>query len=200
MLEHWRKLKGPVHPLDAPLFENNLHSFNLEFPPPAYIGDLESGPVILLNASGGYDPIVTPSEFPDREAVDRYIGMLHHPGAIDPRAVAPYYAKRNYAALIARGTLVLVNAVAYRSPKISQEPDNLRIAELLPSTLVHRNWLRRELLPSARRGERLVIAHRTRLWKLRRQERDLLNVYFSPNPTSADLSKEALRVIADRFG
>ena len=63
--------------------------------------------------------------------------------------IAPYYRSRNYTLLIEKGVLVLVNAVAYRSPKITKEPRNLRVAELLPSTTVHRNWLRTELLPQA---------------------------------------------------
>ena len=93
--------------------------------------------------------------------------------------------------------MVLVNAVAYRSTKIGSEPANRAVAERLPSTAVHRNWMRNELLPQARLGERLVIAHRNGLWNLKRHENGLPNVHFSTNSISPDLSREALRVIAD---
>jgi len=153
--------------------------------------------VVLLEANGGYDPVVTPSEFREPGAIERYVDMLHHPRAIDPRRVAPYYGRRNYAPLIERGVLVLVNAVAYRSTKIGSEPANRAVAERLPSTAVHRNWMRNELLPQARLGERLVIAHRNGLWNLKRHEVGLPNVHFSTNSISPDVSREALRVIAD---
>jgi hypothetical protein len=197
LLDHWRLLQDCVHSLDASVFRTSKHTFNLDFPPPAFIGDLENAPVVLLDANGGYDPVITPSEFPDRAAVDRYLDMLHHPRAVDPAEVAPYYGKRNYARLIANGSLVLVNAVAYRSPSISREPENRLLAERLPSTSTHRKWLRHELLLQASRGERLVIAHRNALWNLRRKEVGLTNVYFSTNSVSADLSHHALALIAD---
>jgi hypothetical protein len=197
LLDHWRLLRNSVHPLDAGVFEGRTHTFNLDFPPPAFIGDLENAPVILLEANGGYDPIITPSEFPDRRAIDRYLGMLHDPQPIEPSTVAPYYGKRNYARHIARGLLVLVNAVAYRSAGISREPLNRAVAEELPSTAVHRNWLRTEVLPTALGGDRLVIAHRNGLWKLKRDELDSPYVRFSANARSPDLSREALSAIAD---
>jgi hypothetical protein len=192
LLNHWRQLEDQIHPLDKPVFDSAAHSFNLQFPPPAYVGDLENAPVVLLEANGGFDPIVTPSEFLDQGAVERFIDFLHRPRAVDPSTIAPYYGARNYASAIASGELVLVNAVPYRSPSISKEPQNRRLAERLPSTKVHRNWLRSELLVQAQNGDRLVIAHRTALWKIKRTEEHLNGVFFTSNPVSANLSKEAL--------
>jgi hypothetical protein len=63
IVRHWSHLSDAVHPSDAPVFYANKHSFNLEFPPPAFIGDIINAPVILLDANGGFDPIVTPNEF-----------------------------------------------------------------------------------------------------------------------------------------
>ena len=84
---------------------------------------------------------------------------------------------------------MLVNAVAYRSLSISKGPDNRAVAELLPSTVVHRKWLFSELLLQAEAGDRLVVAHRRSLWKLRRQDTESSNVLFTTNPEGTDLSK-----------
>lgn len=170
------------------MFDANPHCFNLDYPPPAFVGDIINAPVILLDANGGYDPVVTPSEFAAPDAIDRYLDLLRNPRAVHPGKIAPYYGARNYADLIAAGKLALVNAVAYRSAAISREPDNRRVAEQLPSTAVHRAWLRDLLIPAASSGERLIIAHRTKLWRIRRSEPDLHGVVFTTNPVSADMS------------
>lgn len=196
LVEHWRLLDGPVHPVDSVVFGRGRHSFNLDFPPPAFIGDIVNAPVVLLDANGGYDPIVTPAEFPDQRSHDRYLDLLHRPRAIEPGSIAPYYGSRNYSRLIADGILALVNAVAYRSPSISREPDNRKLAEQLPSTHVHRRWLRHELLNEAASGDRLVIAHRTSLWKISKAEGSIPGVHFTTNPVSADLSKATLVAIS----
>ena len=201
LVRHWSQLCGRVHPLDAPVFAAHGHSFNIDYPPPAFIGDIINAPVVLLDANGGFDPAVTPSEFASPGAVERFLGLLRNPRAVHPSEIAPYYGARNYADLIAAGDMVLVNAVAYRSPAISREPDNRRLAERLPSTAIHRAWLRESLLASAGRGERLIIAHRTSLWKIKRSEADLPGVLFTTNPVSADLSRsthEAIRTFLER--
>jgi hypothetical protein len=141
--------------------------------------------------------VVTPAEFARAGAVERFLDLLHDPRPVEPATGAPYYGARNYAGLIARGVLVLVNAVAYRSRSISRELDNREVAGLLPSTAVHRKWLRSELLPQAMAGKRLVIAHRTSLWGLRRREIASPNVLFTTNPVSADLSRDALKAISE---
>ncbi len=61
IVNYWRRLEGPLHPDDKAVFDVHYHSFNLNFPPPAFIGDVENAPVVLLEANGGYDPVVTPS-------------------------------------------------------------------------------------------------------------------------------------------
>jgi len=195
IVRHWSQLDGSVHPLDAHVFAGNTHSFNLDYPPPAFIGDINNAPVILLEANGGYDPGVTPTEFAAPDAIDRYLDLLRNPRAVHPGQIAPYYGARNYADLIAAGQVALVNAVAYRSTSISREPDNRRVAEKLPSTAVHRAWLRDVLIPAASRGERLVIAHRTALWRIKRSESELHGVVFTTNPVSADMSRATLAEI-----
>lgn len=196
LLQHWQRLEASVHPADKPFFATADHSFNLDFPPPAFIGDIEHAPVVLLDANGGYSQ-ETSLEFPDARSVARYIDLLHSPKAINPSAVAPYYGQRNYAKMIQDGQLALVNAVAYRSVSISKEPSNKKIAERLPSTHIHRTWLREELLPSAKSGDRLVIAHRNGLWKLSKNEGPMVGVIFTTNPISPDLSKSVLAEIRD---
>lgn len=195
IVDHWSQLDGSVHPLDAPVFATNPHSFNLDYPPPAFIGDINNAPVVLLEANGGFDPVVTPSEFAAPDALDRYLDLLRNPRAVHPGQIAPYYCARNYADLIAAGEMVLVNAVAYRSVSISREPNNRRLAEQLPSTAIHRAWLRDVLVPAASRGERLVVAHRTALWRIKRSEPDLNGVIFTTNPVSADMSRATLAEI-----
>ena len=195
IVDHWSQLDGSVHPLDAPVFSTNEHSFNLDYPPPAFIGDINNAPVVLLDANGGFDPFITPSEFAAPDAVDRYLDFLRNPRAVHPGQIAPYYGARNYADQIAAGEMVLVNAVAYRSKSISREPKNRRLAEQLPSTAVHRAWLREVLIPAASRGERLVVAHRTALWRIKRSEPNLDGVIFTTNPVSADMSYATLAEI-----
>ena len=132
IIRHWSQLNGSVHPLDESVLAANKHCFNLDYPPPAFIGDIINAPVILLDANGGYDPVVTPTEFADLGSTDRFLDLLRNPRALHPGLIAPYYGARNFAELIAAGELALVNAVAYRSRSISREPANRRVAELLP--------------------------------------------------------------------
>lgn len=195
IIRHWSQLNGSVHPLDESVLAANKHCFNLDYPPPAFIGDIINAPVILLDANGGYDPVVTPTEFADLGSTDRFLDLLRNPRALHPGLIAPYYGARNFAELIAAGELALVNAVAYRSRSISREPDNRRVAELLPSTVIHRAWLRDVIIPAASRGERLVIAHRTRLWRIKRSEPNITGVVFTTNPVSADMSRATLAEI-----
>jgi hypothetical protein len=195
IVKHWRQLSGSVHPADEVVFGFHSHSFNLEFPPPAFIGDIENAPVVLLDANGGYDPQITPMEFAAEGSRKRYLDLLHNPRPVNPGDIAPYYGRRNYSHLIKSGRLALVNAVAYRSVGISREPQNRKLAEQLPSTQVHRNWLRQELLEQAKAGERLVIAHRNGLWRFKKTEGPIEGVVFTTNPVSADLSIDTLSKI-----
>jgi len=195
IVEHWRKLAGPVHPLDEPFFERFRHNFNLDYPPPAYIGDIESAPVVLLEAHGGYGEEVTPAEFADPGTAAMYLRRLYDPGPVVAEKVAPYYGERNYADLIASGVLALVNAVAYRTPDMSKEASNRKLVERLPSTAVHRTWLKSELLSQVARGERLVVANRSGLWDLQRSGDPVPGLVFTPNPRMSDLDRGTLEYV-----
>lgn len=195
LTEHWRQLTGSVHPLDEPVFSKEPHTFNLDYPPPAFVGDVENAQVLVLMANGGYDPVSTALEFPDQRSRDIYIDRLHNPRPVDPLFVAPYYAASNFGHLIELGNLAVVNAVAYRSPKISNEPQNRALAAKLTSTRVHRNWLHEYLVPLAVRGERLVIIHRTALWGISSKDLSAPNIIFSRNPASPYLSKDILEKV-----
>ena len=187
LVEHWRELDGAVHPQDAPVFDRSSHSFNLDWPPPAYIGDVLNARFILLMMNGGYDRQITPLEFPDAAAIERHIDMLRNPRPIDPQSVSPYYGTGNYGQYIASGRLALVNACAYRSGKLSEEGMNRRLAENLPSVQLHRRWLREELIPQALSGTKVIIAHRNRLWKLRQDEFRHAHIIFTRSGVSPNL-------------
>lgn len=75
----WRQRSGAVHPADAEVLSTGPGLFNLHFPPPAYVGDLERAPVVLLNVSGGYKLFVAPLAFPDAASVQRAIARMHDP-------------------------------------------------------------------------------------------------------------------------
>ncbi|MCB6176540.1 hypothetical protein LHP98_00155 [Rhodobacter sp. Har01] len=192
LVDHWRRLTGPVHPDDAPVFANTDHSFHLDFPPPAYVGDVDRAPVILLMAHGGYDPALMAVEFPDQASIQRYLDRLHDPRPVQPGDVSPYYAAANYAPLIASGRLALVNAVAYRSRKFKDAPENRALAEHLPSTFLHRRWLRQNLIPSALVGDRMVVVHQWRLWGLKKEEIIHPNILWSAAPVAPNLARADL--------
>lgn len=192
IVEHWRELAGAVHPSDQLVFETNPHTFNLDYPPPAYIGDIDNAPFVLLMMNGGYDPEKTPKEFPDEAAVARYIDMLHNPGPLVAGSISTYYETGRQGQFIVDGRLALVNAIPYRSGRLSQEKGNARLAEKLPSVHVHRKWLREELLPQALSGDRTIIAHRNAKWGLRRNEYQTPNIIFTRNPVSATLEQSVL--------
>jgi hypothetical protein len=195
IVRHWRGLDGAVHLEDRPIFERSEHTFNLDFPPPAYLGDIVNAPFVLLMKNGGYKPTETPEEFADSGAVERYLDHLHNPKPIQPGLVAPYYATANYARHIADGRLALVNAIAYRSVKLTEEPWNVALAEQLPSTQVHRRWLWEELIPQAVSGDRVVIAHRNGSWKLRRSDAPGRNVIFTPSAVSKNLTGDVIAAL-----
>jgi hypothetical protein len=95
----------------------------------------------------------------------------------------------------AGGQAVIVNAIAYRSHSITNEPANKKMRKILPSALLHRRWLLNDVLPAVKAGKRKVIAHRPSLWDLDRTRSDFL---FSTNPVSEHLS-EAMRECASRW-
>lgn len=194
--EHWSQLSGSVHPDDQPVFAAApRHSFHLRFPPPAFIGSPDA-PIVFLMSNGGYAPGVTEAEFPTQAAVDEFVAYLRGrlPGL--PSILASYYQRGQVGAWIESGDAVLVNAVPYRSPSLSNERHNWAVAEALPSRRVHRAWLVEEVLPAARAGERFVFVHRNRWWGVPQDEASD-NVVFSdparaePNRAAPDASKLA---------
>lgn len=80
VIDHWRRLDAAAHPDDTVVLGAQPQSFNFDYPPPAYLGDVENAPFVVLMLNGGYDPVITQKEVPDNGAVARYMDLLHHPG------------------------------------------------------------------------------------------------------------------------
>jgi hypothetical protein len=73
----WRQLTGTVRPEDEWAFAVHPgYAFNLDFPPPAFIGDIDRALIIALISNGGYKPGVTEAEFPDAASVSEYRDWL----------------------------------------------------------------------------------------------------------------------------
>ena len=72
-----------VHPDDDNMFESVRHTFNLDFPVSPYVGNVLEAPVIILGANARYNPSTTPVEFPDEEAVERYVNRVCDPAQGD---------------------------------------------------------------------------------------------------------------------
>lgn len=190
--KYWKAL-GPtkpwMHPEDAPIFcEHEPHTFNLDYPPPAFIGDVDNAPVVILMANGGYS-VDTKSEFAQQSDYTEYLEWLKGERRSRPQNLSSYYTHNSIFPWVEEGKAVIVNAVAYRSRSISKEPRNERLANALPSLARHRQWLCCEVLPAAKRCERLVVAHRWRLWGLNRTE-CTPGVLYSRNPGSPYLSNK----------
>ena len=66
IVEFWKNCNGPVHPEDQNFLDGAPGVFNLSYPPPAYIGDIENAPIVLLNGNGGYNAQVTLPNSPMR--------------------------------------------------------------------------------------------------------------------------------------
>jgi hypothetical protein len=183
----WGRLEGSVHPDDKLAFAENPHSFNLEFPPPAFVGDIDNAPIIILMANGGYHVDRTPTAFLDDMDHQDYRDYLAGRSKERPARLPKYYTREKW---FQDGSAVFVNAVAYRSRRISSEPANKRLAQILPSSIVHRRWLMDEVIPAVRSDKRMVVAHRHGLWDLDRQSlADCPNFIFSTNPASPFFSK-----------
>lgn len=191
---------GWVHPDDFDMLSTEAHSFNLDFPPPAFVGDLAHAKIIVLAANGGYDPIVTPSEFKAEGAEVKYLDRLSAPGSAEWSVVAPYYNSYiNYAAMLLSGDIAIVNACAYRSPKISAEPANRKLIEALPSVAFNRHWLTKQILPEAEAGKRLIVGKRHALWNLPFSVKESKGFIRDRAPVSPHLSRTVQEQIAE-FG
>jgi hypothetical protein len=142
------------------------NTLRTEYPAPAFVGDIRSARVFVLYANGGYDPIGTPKEF-EKISAEEYRQRLRSPVPCDGKT-SVFFQKGRLGKLLREGKAAVVNAMAYRSPKISADNEkvNRAIAENLPSVQFHRKWLYSHLLPAA--GEVMVVVHRPGLWKLSR--------------------------------
>jgi hypothetical protein len=194
--EFWRRLDSSVHPDDAPYFRSHSHSFNLDFPPPAFIGDVDNAPVVILMLNGGYDHILTAKEFAASNDRAEFLSWIKGERTQFPQNLSTYYTQHPEFPWVREGKAVIVNAVAYRSKSIAREPENRRLAERLPSVKAHRKWLRNEVLPDAKNGRRLIVAHRCGLWNFSSTEfRGATNVHHSKNPVSPYLANDIREIV-----
>lgn len=177
-----------AHNLDRDTLDKYPHTFNLDHPVSPYVGDVLNAPVVVLGSNGGYDPIITPGEFSGARDLQDHINRIDRPDRGDWVSASPYYEELNYSKLLSDGNAVLVNACAYRSKKLSDEPENQRLLEKLPSVLFARNWLIEAVLPLAIAGQRLVIAKRHRRWNLPPSFKEAKGVIVDPAPISPHIS------------
>jgi hypothetical protein len=189
-----------LHPADEGTLDRKRHSFNLDFPVSPFVGNVLSAPVVILGANAGYRSDMTSQEFPDQRAIDAYLERVRRPETADWSGVSRYYTETNYGSLIATGRAVLVNACAYRSPKISEEPENRRTVAELASASFTRRWLLDAVLPLARIGARLVVVKRSRLWNLPPEVRTCPGVVIDPAPISPRITKNAWQAIGEYLG
>jgi hypothetical protein len=186
-----------VHPADEEELSSTRHSFKLEFPVSPYIGKVLTAPVVILGANAGYSSELTAEEFPDQRAVDSYLARVRSPEASNWADVSRYYHRVNYGPLIAAGKAVLVNACAYRSPRISNEPHNRKLVTSLASARFTRAWLLEAVLGLVRIGARLVVAKRPGLWKLPADVLESKGVVVDPAPVSPNVTGIAWRAISE---
>lgn len=190
--KYWSQIRKTqnswMHPDDKALLSSEPHSFNLHFPPPAFVGDVSTAKVIILVANGGYDSEVTPREFEAPDSAARYLRRLSNPSTANWSEVAPYYRGVNYAELIFSGKAAAVNACAYRSRKISKEPENKRLLEKLPSVHFTRAWLLEEILPKVEAGKCFIVGKRHGLWNLPETVKNHGGFVLDPAPVSPHLS------------
>ncbi len=184
-----------AHRLDRKMLDSLPHSFNLDHPVSPYIGDVLTAPVIILGANAGYSPSLTPTEFPDADSVRAYTGRVDDPSGSDWSFVSRYYDRTNYGHLVASGSAVVVNACAYRSPKLSEEADNRAMIKCLPSAIFTRRWLLETMLPLAANGERLIVIKRGGQWKLPKTISTALGVTVDPAPVSPQITSKPFACI-----
>jgi len=205
IVEYWsgqRRSKSGcwVHPKDEMLFTSTEHSFNLDFPVSPYVGDIINAPVIILGANAGYNPVITPKEFPDDASINKYVERVRRPAESDWSWVARYYDRVNYGRLLASGKAAFINACPYRSKKISEEPENRRLLNRLPSTKFARSWLLGAVVPLTQSGERLIVAKRPGLWKLPPHLKEMEGIVFDPAPISPQITTRPWAAVVKRLG
>ena len=179
----WSELKTTVHPADAVVIDRYRDAFNLDYPSPAFTGDVLNARIIILMGNGGYKPRITDREYADPETADWQRRRLREPGPAIVNRTSPYYLSGERGQRLKDGTACVVNAVAYRSSEITG--DIRRAALELPSAQFHCEWLRRAVVPLAANHRRAVIAHRWKLWGLQKEEfSDEGFFYVPPRPRS----------------
>ena len=162
----WRRLDGPVHPDDVAILARVDHPFNLQFPPPVFAGDIDRAPVVLLSANGGWrDAATVEREMKAFGGVRGYIEYVRDPRPLTLHEQNNWLRAQFYSTYIADGRVATVNAIAYRSHRT--DSISARLKQELPSLAVARRWLKDELLPAARAGQKLVVAHRYGFWGIR---------------------------------
>jgi hypothetical protein len=168
--DFWGIVDGPVHPADEPVLQEQDPTatvLNRDYPPPAFIGDVDNAPILILMGNGGFDAQKTPLEFSDQGSIERYIQFLRCPGPVDPGLMSPYYDSHYAAPLIRTGTAAIVNCCAYRSNRLMNSAGKLKkLADELPSVRASRKWVKDELMPAAASGAKLVVVHRPGLWDI----------------------------------
>jgi hypothetical protein len=175
------------HKLDRSKFEATNHGFQLNFPVSPYVGNILDAPVIMLNLNGGYDPILTPSEFADAGSDEAYLKRVADPAGGDWTFVSKYYDALQYGRYIRSGRMALINACAYRSPNLPPRSPARAIAETLPSVGFHRRWLTEALVPAARSNKRVIVANRWGLWNIKSTDKSA--IIFDPAPVSPHISQ-----------
>jgi hypothetical protein len=202
--DFWARLVDSVHPDDEPIFAARPeHTFNLKFPPPAFVGDVDVAPIIILMSNGGYKDGITEAEFPGEAAKIEHRKFICGETVELPTSLSSYYVAGPFTEWIAKGSAVLVNAVPYRSPRLSNEPHNQKVAKLLPSLAAHRRWITEEVLPQARLSRRFIFVHRNRWWKIPREAAGPCVIFsdptraepnrLAPDQEKLDLAREWLR-------
>ena len=197
LASYWSALRGTIHPDDEVTFsDNSEHGFDLSFPPPAFIGDVENAPIVILDNNGGFDPSMTPNEFRTSGAADGFRRDLAGSAVLDPRApwVSPYYCQRNFTKWLVSGEAALVNGVAYRSVS-GREKSVARLSKVLTSAIFHRRWLIETVIPSVDRGERCLIVHSWSRWgNVAGTLKGRAGTIHSNAPISKDLTAEEVAV------
>jgi hypothetical protein len=189
---YWTLLKANVHPCDVSVIDNNDHCLNLEYPPPAFIGNIDTAAVIILRNNGGFGE-KTACEFLSQDDQQQHIDWLHGKRTEFPERLSPWYTNQKWFERCKTGQIALVNAVAYRSPRFTREPKNIRLARALPSRIFHHDWLVHKILPEARMGKKMIVAHNWSAWgfskTVLRDMRQLENIVFCNNAISPRLTE-----------
>ena len=202
IVDFWRGQQKPdhngrwTHSLDRPLLDAGPHSFNLDYPVSPYVGAVLTAPVVMISSNAGYDSDKTPTEFPDAASIHAYVACVDEPAGADWKSVSRYYDKTNYGKFIDSGQAVLINATPYRSPMLSDEPDNIDMLPRLPTSIFNRDWLLQAVLPLAAKGERLIVVKRgIQRWQLPSSFPTSPGVIVEPNPRFSRFGKERIRII-----